>query len=465
MVEQAEKNERSWFEEIETEPVDLVGKGKKFVFGALGLFVVWALLAPLGSAIVAQGAAVSKGKNKVLQHRTGGVVLAILAKEGDRVKTGQVLFELDPATDQAELTRLKAKQSTLLARKMRLEAEKSYRFDQSEFSFSNFQLRGISSGQNTKLINTGFRGNQPERFEIVNAVLKEQEREFETGRQAISAELAALRQKSKAQQKRKSGLRRRIGSISKQVFILQKQHSSALSLVKGGHIARQQGWDIENQLLARRSELAAIQSEYGSASNQIEEISAQIDRVKHSDEKSTSSKLTEVLSELGQISDQYKAVKAAVRNTEIKAPANGILLRSALTTVGGVAKPGEVLGEIVPDGAELEMRVRILPQDISQVWIGQSADIKITALNPRIFDALSGKVSFIAADATTDPNTMQQYFSVSVQFDETLQNSKGTPLVTPGMNGDVFLQRESRTFASYLLAPLTESFSRAFTEK
>ena len=465
MATQSENNERSWFEEIETEPAELVGKGKKFVFGALGIFVIWALLAPLGSAIVAQGVAVSKGKNKVLQHRTGGVVLAILAKEGDRVRSGQVLFELDPATDQAELTRLKAKQSTLLALKARLEAEKRYSFDQPEVSFSSFQLRGISSGQNAKLMNAGFRGNESQGIEIVSSVLKEQEREFETGRQAIRAELGALSQKSKALQKRKDGMRRRIASISKQVFILQKQHSSALTLVRGGHIARQQSWEIENQLLSRKSELAAIQSEYGSASNQIEEIGAQIDRVRHSDEKDTSSRLTEVLGELGQISDQYKAVKAAVINTEIKAPADGILLRSALTTVGGVAKPGEVLGEIVPHGAELEMRVRILPQDISQVWIGQQTDIKITALNPRIFDALSGKVSFIAADATTDPNTMQQYFSVSVQFDETLQNSKGAPLVTPGMNGDVFLQRESRTFVSYLLAPLTESFSHAFTEK
>lgn len=464
MEKRSEKNEQPWFEEIKTEPVEFVGKGKIIVFGALGIFIAWALLAPLGSAIVAQGVAVSKGKNKVLQHRNGGVVLAILAKEGDRVKSGQVLFKLDPATDQAELTRLRAKQSTLLALKTRLEAEKRYSLDQPAVSFLNFQLRGISGGQNTKLTKAGFRGNEDKSFEIRNAVLQEQEREFKTGRQAIRAELGALSQRSKALQKRKDGLRRRIASISKQVFILQKQLSSAQSLVRGGHIARQQSWEIENQLLARKSELAGIQSEYSSATNEIEEVGAQIERVRYSDEKNTSSRLTEVLDELGQISDQYKAVNAAVVNTKIRAPADGTLLRSALTTVGGVAKPGEVLGEIVPNGTELEMRVRILPQDISQVWVGQQADIKVTALNPRIFDALSGKVSFIAADATTDPNTMQQYFSVSVQFDKSLKNSNGTRLVTPGMNGDVFLQRESRTFVSYLLAPLTDSFSHAFTE-
>lgn len=473
MTKQLKNNERSWFEEIETEPVDLVGKGKKFIFGALGVFVVWALLAPLGSAIVAQGIAVSQGKNKVLQHRNGGVVLAILAKEGDHVKAGQVLFRLDPASDQAELTRLRAKQSTLLALKTRLEAEKNYSFDQPEGSFSNFQLRGVSSfqlrgvssGVFTSLANAGFRGNGNEHFEIVNAVLQEQAREFETGRQAVRAELDALSQKSLALEKRKDGLRRRIVSVTKQVSILRKQHSSAQSLARGGHIARQQSWEIENRLLASKSELAAMKSEYSSATNGIEEVGAQIDRVRHSDEKNTSSRLTEVLGELGEIRDQYIAVKTAVENTEIKAPTDGILLRSALTTVGGVAKPGEILGEIVPHGAELEMRVRIQPQDISEVWVGQKAEIKITALNPRIFDALIGTVSFIAADATTDPTTMQQYFSVNVQFDEALKTPRGTPLVTSGMNGDVFLKRKSWTFASYLLAPLTESFSHAFTEK
>lgn len=459
-----QNNEPSWFAEIETEPVDLVGKGKKFVFIALGIFVAWALLAPLGSAIVAQGVAVSKGKNKVLQHRNGGIVLAILASEGDYVKADQVLFELDPATDQAELTKLEAKQSTLMAMKTRLEAEKDYSFDSPTNSFSGFHLRGGSATKNNNLKNVDFRGSKI-LDETVNAVLREQEREFETGRRAIKAELDALEQKSLALKKRKEGLRRRIISISKQASILQKQHSSARSLASGGHIARQQSWDIENLMLAKKSELAAIKSEHNSATNEIDEVGAQIDRVRHNDEKSTSSRLTDVLDELGQISDQYKALKAAVENTQIKAPTDGILLRSALATVGGVAKPGEILGEIVPEGTELEMRVRILPQDISQVWTGQEVDIKITALNPRIFDSLSGKVSFVAADATTDPNTMQQYFSASIQFDETPKNSDGSALVTSGMNGEVFIQRQSWTFASYLLAPLTESFSHAFTEK
>lgn len=464
MENNLQNNEPSWFAEIETEPVDLVGRGKKFVFVALGVFVVWALLAPLGSAIVAQGVAVSKGKNKVLQHRNGGIVLAILASEGDHVKADQVLFELDPATDQAELTKLEAKQSTLMAMKTRLEAEKDYSLNSPTNSFSGFQLRGGSAVKNNNLKNVEFRGSGILN-ETVNAVMREQEREFETGRRAIKAELDALEQKSLALKKRKEGLRRRIVSISKQASILQKQHLSAQSLASGGHIARQQSWDIENLMLAKKSELAAIKSEHNSATNEIDEVGAQIDRVTHNDEKITSSRLTDVLDELGQISDQYKALKAAVENTQIKAPTDGILLRSALATVGGVAKPGEILGEIVPEGTALEMRVRILPQDISQVWIGQEVDIKITALNPRIFDSLSGKVSFVAADATTDPNTMQQYFSASIQFDEAPKNPDGSALVTSGMNGDVFIQRQSWTFASYLLAPLTESFSHAFTEK
>ncbi len=461
---EADTKERTWFEDIQTEPADLVGMGRKIVFGALALFVIWALLAPLGSAIVAQGSAVSKGKNKVLQHRTGGTVVAIHAREGDLVKAGQVLFELDPATDQAELTRLKARQSTLLALKQRLEAEKQYAVDGSAVKFANFQLRGISNDTNARLTKGGFGSSDGDGEKIIDAVWLEQEREFETGRRAITAELAALTQRIKALQKRKDGLRRRIASISKQVLLLQKQHSSAQALVREGHIARQQGWEIENQLLTANGELATVQSEYSSTSNEIEETREQFNLVKHNDERTTSGRLTEVLGELGQISDQYKAVKAVVENTEIKSPSRGTLLRSILTTIGGVAQAGEVLGEIVPLGAELEMRVRVMPQDISHVHIGQLADVTITALNPRIFDSLTGKVTFVAADASTDPNTMEQYFTVSIGFDEPPINPDGTPLVTPGMTGDVFIQRESRTFASYLIRPLTDSFAHAFTE-
>ena len=78
---------------------------------------MWSVLFPISSAVVAEGKIVSSGQNKLVQHSAGGVVKDILVADGDVVEKGQVLLVLDASAGQAELTRLQARHSTLLALK------------------------------------------------------------------------------------------------------------------------------------------------------------------------------------------------------------------------------------------------------------------------------------------------------------------------------------------------------------
>ena len=99
-------------------------------FGGLSVFVgtcamgVWAAVAPLSGAVVAEGMVRDEGERKTIQHQEGGIVRAILVKDGDRVKAGQALVMLDDVRSNAEMTALQAQLDDEKAKAARLTAER-----------------------------------------------------------------------------------------------------------------------------------------------------------------------------------------------------------------------------------------------------------------------------------------------------------------------------------------------------
>ncbi|MFE1597362.1 hypothetical protein [Methylobacterium sp. ID0610] len=114
--------------------------------------------------------------------------------------------------------------------------------------------------------------------------------------------------------------------------------------------------------------------------------------------------------------------------------------------------------QIVPLGAELAVKARVAPSDITHVRAGQRARAKISALNARLFDDVPGLVSRVAADATAGERTGQHHFEVEVQLKP--EQASARALLTAGMVGQVYIEGESRTFASYVLRPLIDSLGR-----
>lgn len=441
-------NSSKAFAEINTEINDLLGTSGKIVLGVLALFAFWAGFIPMESAVVAPGTVISSGQNKALQHRTGGIVTAIHVYEGQSVKAGAVILELDPAIDQAELTRLRARFAVLSALRRRLEAEKRY-------------TASSPSRRDSANASSIVRPADLPRAEA--QIAQEQEREFIKGRHQIAAELDALRQKSEGLKRQREGTLSRLENLKQQIAILEPQHKAAVDLERRGHIAKQQVWDIESKLLDRRAEFTNLSSESKTLVNSIEEAESQYRQTTFKDERATSEKLTDVLGELEQISDQLRAAETALAQTQIRAPVSGTLVRSTAMTVGGVVKSAETVGEIVPEDATLEVEAKVPPKDMAAVHLNQDAKVKISAYSARAFDPLPARVIYVAADSTQDERTDERHFQVRVALTKDAL-AKSNEHVTVGMTGEVYLQAEPRTFLSYLIRPIRESFARAFGE-
>ena len=84
----------------------------------------WIALAPISGAVIAEGRFKVDGDVKTVQHLDGGVVAEIAVRDGDRVQQGDLLLKLDATDAEAALGALEAERDSLVARQIRLEAER-----------------------------------------------------------------------------------------------------------------------------------------------------------------------------------------------------------------------------------------------------------------------------------------------------------------------------------------------------
>ena len=133
-------------------------------------------------------------------------------------------------------------------------------------------------------------------------------------------------------------------------------------------------------------------------------------------------------------------------------------------TVGGVITAGDAIMLIVPDADQLSVESKVNPQDIDQIQIGQRAMLRFSALNQRTTPEIFGKVTRIAADATTDQRTGQTYYTIRIAMPPSEIVKLGDVRLLPGMPVEAFVQTGERTMISYLTKPLRDQVMRMFRE-
>jgi HlyD family secretion protein len=90
-------------------------------FGVAG---VWAAVAKLDKAVIATGVVETETNRKTVQHLEGGIVREILAKEGNHVAEGQVLFRLEQVQAESNNELLSNQLDSARALEARLIAER-----------------------------------------------------------------------------------------------------------------------------------------------------------------------------------------------------------------------------------------------------------------------------------------------------------------------------------------------------
>lgn len=146
--------------------------------------------------------------------------------------------------------------------------------------------------------------------------------------------------------------------------------------------------------------------------------------------------------------------------TTLHSPVRGIVKNLEVTTIGGVIQPGGSMMEIVPIEDEMLVEARMSPRDIAFIRPGLPATVKITAYDPSIYGALSGKVDRISPDTLQDEvHRDQVYYRVYVRTDRANLRTKDgrTHPIMPGMVATVEIRTGRKTILQYLLKPINKA--------
>ena len=172
------------------------------------------------------------------------------------------------------------------------------------------------------------------------------------------------------------------------------------------------------------------------------------------------SEYSEVLSALATLRQDLRGAEDRMDRTVITSPMRGIVNSLAVTTIGGVIRPGEEIFQIIPLDDELFVEAEVSPSNIANVIPGQAATIKLSAYDYTIYGALTGEVQLISADTfedERDPNAPPHY-RVTLRVDTTDLGERQSQIeIRPGMQADVELHTGSKTVLQYLTKPLYRS--------
>ena len=500
MREAGNNSEIHWQAMAKTDSTSIIRVGFWSVCMMMLVFLIWALFFPLASAVVTTGTFVSDGKNKQIQHQKGGRVKKIMVREGETVKKGQPILELDRAQVQAELTQLAARHSSLLALKSRLDAERSggvRAMHRSSSGLSKVKLRGsriLGSSQTTPPQGIALRGlagkpvmiggrssatfEPPKNTELLPAshidddaappseLVKSQQDAYLSGRKLLAQEIEVLDKKAESLNNQKQGLLARIRAQKELLALRQSEYERIKPLANSGYVARNRLDESRRTVLELQGAITVMEYDVEGVEGQISEVAITVEKARTENSDAAFREYTKIVSELAEIIDQLKAAQQSFSGSIVRAPASGILTSLLTTTVGGVVGAADVIGEIVPEGAPLVVQARVLPGDIDYVQVDQHAKIAVTAFNRRIDDTLEGTVLYKSADANKDEKTGDAYFTVRLQVADTDGNGHSRlGDIQAGMQSEVYIQTGSRTFLTYLAKPMIDSFRRAFREQ
>lgn len=405
-------------------------------------FVFWGYMAPLSTAAIAEGSLQVQAQRQSVQHPYGGVVSRLLVTEGQHVKRGEPLVELDGTESRAKLDVAKATVVALLAEQARLICERD--------------------GADTSCLNRALDENQT-REGMENAIANERAVMFARAQQ-YDAEKGMLISRVSQLKEKISGLSAQVDGISKQQASLDKELVGAQELLTSGFTPKTRVLSLERNVAELQANAGSRVSDIAGAKQEIDEAElavARLDRERISD---ITDQIRKSQSSLAEALPKLDAAQDVMNRTTIKAPMSGSIVGLSVFTEGGVVQPGAGLMDIVPDDTPMIVEARLPLSDINDVKPGLDADVNLTGIPRYQRPRMTGKVISVSADKITDTHSGASYFALRVELNRNdLHNSNVT--LQAGMPAEVVIATNSRTLASYLFGPLLDEIGHAFREQ
>ncbi|AGT08234.1 HlyD family type I secretion periplasmic adaptor subunit [Paracoccus aminophilus] len=409
------------------------------VFG--GTFYVWAASAPIEGAVIAQGVVSVDSNVRTIQHLEGGIIDAILVRDGDRVATGQVLIRLQNTLSSSTRNELQAQYFEMRATEARLVAEQE---GKAEIAFPAELTDKIGDG-------------------AARASISGQESLFQSRRKLLADRLTILDRTKAGLESEITGLEGQIASSDKRLGLIAEELRDVEELYAKNLTNKPRLLQLQRQQAELQGEVSSYQAGIGTARQKIDESDLRMVEMQAAQAAEVADGLRDTRAKLYELHQRLTAAEDIVGRTEIRSPVDGIVKGLTVHTIGGVIAAGQPLMDVVPVSDKLVIQATLDPLDIDQVAEGQPAQVWLSAVNRRSQTPLDGIVTTVSADRMTDAASGAPYYQARVELDRAEVARSSVPM-QPGMSAEVMIRTGARTTWDYLSSPISQFLSRAMRE-
>lgn len=401
------------------------------------IVVIWMSIFKLDIASHSMGEVVPATQIKPVQHLEGGIVKKINVKEGQSVKKGEILIELEKVSAQSDLASINSQIINLKIKKARLIAQ--------------------LNNKNSIMLTDKNMESFPEKIESANKILNSYNNK-------LSSTKKTQEYKIKQQEAQLMELNVRYKNLSNKLVIMNKQLAINDKLLKKG--------------LANEYERLILEKEKNEITGSIKETKASIDKIQTilsqekykltnllvTEKETLNIDLEETKNKLTELEEQVLKYEDTDKRLLITSPIDGTVLNMNIFAKGAVVNPGGTILNLVPSNDPLLIETKLEVGDVGLVKIGQEARIQLMSSSARGFQSIEGEVVYISADKIVSKDNIPFYL-VKIRPNQVYfqkQNIK-FPLI-PGVTVQASILIGKRSILDYLLTPFQNMRNNALTE-
>ncbi|WCL55122.1 HlyD family type I secretion periplasmic adaptor subunit [Gimibacter soli] len=398
---------------------------------------IWGSTVKIGGAVISGGRVIAVDRNRVVQHLEGGILKSLDVREGDIVKAGQVVAQLDDTRSAPDLANYLVQRVILEAQLARRRAEVNLT-DTIDFA----KIEGTTIAL------------QPR----VQEAIASQQGEFKAQRDSMLADLDIIDTRIQSLRKDIVSTDELIGALNSQNVLYNKELNDFRELLDKGLIRRTQVYATERKVTEMNANIAIKKLERNQILKDIDGLESQKRQVQLQYVEEASRQISELQRNLNTLDEAITRLQDSVERARIKSPVDGTVFKITARTLGAVIQPGQPIMEIFPNNDKLTIEAYVNVRDIEQIHNRQKVNVVFPSnrLNPS--QTIPGEVTYLSADAViTEANPSGNYIAhVQVDPGQTDQD------ILPGNLAEVYFVTEPKTFFAYMFEPITRFAFRTF---
>lgn len=425
------------------DPNRIIRQGVLIILLFFGVLGVWAAFGHISGAVVAPGTIKIETERKTVQHLEGGIVEAILVREGEEVREGQPLITLESVQVEASESMLRKQLVAQLAAQIRAAAEKEFR-DTVTWPEEVIELAGQTHSQD---------------------VLLNEEKIFTARREALQGQISLLQAQLAQLDAQIAGYNDQIRAETTIIRTLNEELAAKRQLFQERYLEKSQILELERTLASHEGNRGRLRQSVAEARQKVAETRLRIVDLKNRFVEEATAELGKMQNEVVQTRERIRPLRDAKKRLQVTAPVSGRVVDLKIHSRGGVVRPGEPLMDIVPDDTPLIAETHVPVNKITDVFPGQDALVQLDAFDTNIIPHIPAKVVHISADRLEEQTSMgpSPYYLCHVEIDPK-DLEKENAYLSPGMPVTVFITTKEKTVLYYIFEPLIKNWDRALRE-